>query len=277
MIKRFLFLMLCCIFLQGYAQVPEKMSYQAVIRNSQNELVCNQQISMKISILQGNINGNSVYSEIQMPVTNVYGMVAFEIGAGITANTFSTIDWSAGEYFIKIETDLTGGSNFSITSISQMLSVPFAFYAKTSGSSTPGPAGPPGPQGPMGPAGQTGARGATGPAGPQGQAGATGAQGPAGPQGAVGPMGPQGQQGIQGPAGPQGPVGPAVKTFAICMNWATGSLYNDCNCSGAVLLTRVRASTNCAVTSETGNCSAAGYAVNNNIIGHGSCCVCRPQ
>jgi hypothetical protein len=47
------------------------MSYQAVIRNSQNELVRNQQISVKISILQGNVNGNIIYAEIQMPTTNV--------------------------------------------------------------------------------------------------------------------------------------------------------------------------------------------------------------
>jgi hypothetical protein len=134
-----------------WAQSPEMMSYQAVIRDANNSLVTNSSIGMKISILQGSISGNSVYTETQNPTTNSNGLVAIEIGNGTTVfGDFSTIDWSNNSYFIKTETDPTGSINYSIEGTTQLLSVPYALYSKTSGSSTPGPQGIQGPQGPQG-------------------------------------------------------------------------------------------------------------------------------
>ena len=119
----------------SFAQSPEKMSYQAVVRNSGDDLVANQAIGMQISILQGSAIGTAVYIETQSPTTNINGLVSFEIGNGmIVSGTFAAIDWSAGPYFIKTETDPTGGSSYSITGTSQLLSVPFALYsANTAG------------------------------------------------------------------------------------------------------------------------------------------------
>ncbi|MDG2369866.1 MAG: H-type lectin domain-containing protein [Flavobacteriales bacterium] len=134
-----------------WSQSPEMMSYQAVIRDANNSLVTNSSIGMKISILQGSISGNSVYTETQNPTTNSNGLIAIEIGNGTTVfGDFSTIDWSNNSYFIKTETDPTGSINYSIEGITQLLSVPYALYSKTSGSSTPGPQGIQGPQGPQG-------------------------------------------------------------------------------------------------------------------------------
>ena len=116
--------------ISSFAQSPEKMSYQAVIRNAANALVTNQQVGMQISILQGS---TAVYEETQTPTSNTNGLVTLEIGTGtIVSGTFSSIDWSADTYFIKIETDPAGGTNYTITGTSQLLSVPFALYAKTS-------------------------------------------------------------------------------------------------------------------------------------------------
>ena len=123
-----LFLSLCI-----YGQSPEKMSYQAVIRDASNTLVTNQSIGMQISILQTTITGTTVYAETHTVTTNLNGLVSLEIGTGSTSDTFSTIDWSAGPYFIKTETDPTGGSSYTITGTSQLMSVPFAMYAKSSG------------------------------------------------------------------------------------------------------------------------------------------------
>jgi hypothetical protein len=114
------------------AQAPEKMSYQAVIRNSSGTLMNNQTIGMQISILQGSVNGTAIYIETQSPTTNENGLASIEIGAGtIVTGTFSDINWSAGPYFIKTETDPTGGTNYSIIGTSQLLSVPYALHAKT--------------------------------------------------------------------------------------------------------------------------------------------------
>ena len=109
------------------------MSYQAVIIDASNTLVTNQSIGMQISILQTTITGTTVYAETHTVTTNLNGLVSLEIGTGSTSDTFSTIDWSAGPYFIKTETDPTGGSSYTITGTSQLMSVPFAMYAKSSG------------------------------------------------------------------------------------------------------------------------------------------------
>ncbi len=117
-----------------FAQSPEKMSYQAVIRNNSNALVTNTSVGMKISILQGSASGTEVYVETQTPTTNVNGLVSIEIGSGtVVSGTFSSIDWSNDTYYIKTETDPTGGTSYSITGTSQLLSVPYALYAKTAG------------------------------------------------------------------------------------------------------------------------------------------------
>ncbi len=115
-----------------FAQSPERMSYQAVIRNSSNQLVTSHVVGMKISILQGSITGTPVYVETQTPTTNANGLATVEIGGGtVVSGVFSTINWSSGLYFIKTETDPTGSTSYSITGTSQLLSVPYALYAKT--------------------------------------------------------------------------------------------------------------------------------------------------
>jgi hypothetical protein len=115
-----------------FAQSPEKMSYQAVLRNASNTLITNQLVGMQISILQGN---TTVYAETHTPSTNENGLVTLEIGTGTSlSGDFSTINWGNGIYFIKTETDLTGGSAYTITGTSQLLSVPYALHAKTAGS-----------------------------------------------------------------------------------------------------------------------------------------------
>jgi hypothetical protein len=130
--KVFTFLIAVLLTAIVFAQSPEKMSYQAVIRNSNNQLATNQTVGMQISILQGSPDGTAVYVEIQEPVSNANGLVSLEIGSGtVVSGNFSSIDWANGPYFIKTETDLKGGANYTITGTSQLLSVPYALHAKT--------------------------------------------------------------------------------------------------------------------------------------------------
>jgi hypothetical protein len=119
-----------------FAQAPQKMSYQCVIRNSDGNLVANQSVGIRITILQGTPLGTVVYQETYSPnpQTNSNGLVSIEIGGGIPiTGTFSAINWAAGPYFLKTETDPTGGTTFTISGTSQLLSVPYSLYAKTAG------------------------------------------------------------------------------------------------------------------------------------------------
>ena len=188
------------ISLTSFGQSPEGFKYQAVVRNSSNAILSNQAVGLRMTILQGTASGTSVYSETFSATTNTNGLVNIEIGNGsVLSGTFSTINWANGPYFIETAVDATGGTAYSVLGTSQLMSVPYALYAKTSGNGQ----GPTGPQGPAGVAGPQGLQGVVGPQGPAGNDGLDGATGPVGPQGAVGP---------QGPAGATGPAGPGIAT-----------------------------------------------------------------
>ena len=132
-----LFTILLAVFLTAtvWAQSPNKMSYQAVIRNSSDALVTNTQIGLEVNIRQGTTSGTVVYTETQTPTTNANGLVSIEIGGG---SGFNTINWANGPYFIETKTDPAGGTNYTITGTSQLLSVPYALYAANAGTATGG-------------------------------------------------------------------------------------------------------------------------------------------
>ncbi len=130
--KLLVFNLLFIIFINNaFAQMPQKMSYQAVIRNSGGALVTNAQTGIQISILRGSATGSEIFVERHTTTTNSNGLVSLEVGTGTPVlGTFSNIDWSNGNFFLKTETDINGGTNYTISGTTQILSVPFAFYAK---------------------------------------------------------------------------------------------------------------------------------------------------
>ncbi len=135
----FAFLIASIITATVFAQSPQAISYQAVIRDATNNLVPNQSVGMQISILQGTADGTEVYIETQTPETNTNGLISIEIGTGtIVSGDFAAIDWATGPYFIKTDVDPEGGEAYTITGISQLLSVPYAMYANKAGNTFSG-------------------------------------------------------------------------------------------------------------------------------------------
>lgn len=170
----FTFLLLNLLFQNELqAQAPTRISYQAVMTDTADLPILNATVGIRISILQGSASGTAVFVETHTTATNGNGLISIQIGGGTSVTgSIGAIDWSTGPYFVRTETDPNGGTNYTITGTSELLSVPYALYSVNG---TPGPVGPQGPQGPQG---------------------ATGLQGPSGPQGATGPQGPQGPSGV---------------------------------------------------------------------------------
>jgi hypothetical protein len=131
---------ICCLIAFSFlaekisAQAPpQKMTYQFVARNAQNQLIQNNAVGLRISILQGAPNGNAVYVETHTPQTNGNGTATIEVGGGTpVSGVFANIDWSTGVYFIQTEMDPQGQQGYSVSAVSQLLTVPYAFYAARS-------------------------------------------------------------------------------------------------------------------------------------------------
>lgn len=128
-----LVLLLLSSFTILFAQAPQRMNYQSVIRKTDGTLLANTLVGIKTSILLGSATGTASYVETQTTTTNPNGLATIEIGGGTpVTGTFETIDWGAGSHFVKTEIDPAGGTNYTISGTSQLLSVPYALYAGSS-------------------------------------------------------------------------------------------------------------------------------------------------
>ncbi len=264
-LKHFLALMLFSLNFLLFAQTPEGINYQAVIRKTNGALVTNTTVAIRIQIKQNSANGTVVYAERQSVITSQYGLVNFVIGQGtVLSGTFSAINWSTGNYWVSLGVDFVNGTNYLDYGSQRLMSAPYALYAKTAGvqlnqwrygATAPAAAlgnmgdfylntatgdvhyksaastwtltgNIKGPQGNAGATGATGPQGPAGATGPAGAIGATGPQGPVGLTGATGPQGPAGATGPQGPTGATGPQGPAGLTGATGPQGAPGTNGN---------------------------------------------------
>lgn len=130
-----LFVMLGTCHGKLYAQVPQKSSYQAVIRDMDNKLVVDSPVGIRINILKETYDGEAVYTETHQVNTNANGLLTLEIGTGfVEYGQFDTIKWAQGPYFLKSEVDPGGGFNYSVSGTHEILSVPYALHAVTADS-----------------------------------------------------------------------------------------------------------------------------------------------
>ena len=220
------------------AQAPHTFNYQAVVRNLSGQVVSDSKVAVRFTIHDGSASGPAVFTELQNATTNQFGLVTVALGA--VTNGLDGVNWALGEKYLQVEMDIANKGTFADMGTSQLLSVPYAFYAGKAGSvangnektlsddniswnckthtltidnqsvnvtNCDGTFGPTGPTGPTGATGVAGAKGATGSTGAQGAAGVAGAKGATGSTGAQGPAGVAGATGAAGVAGAKGATG----------------------------------------------------------------------
>lgn len=116
------------------AQAPKKMNYQGAARDAQGSVLVDQQITLKLYVISGNDINLPVYSELQQVTTNSFGLFSLKIGEGqVAQGSFDAIKWDESDHFISVELDAENNGHFQAMGVSQLLSVPYAFYAEKSG------------------------------------------------------------------------------------------------------------------------------------------------
>ncbi len=137
--KRLLLLLLVAmVSMSTYAQVPSRFNYQAVVRDASNGILTNQAIGVRVSIVYGSINGSEIFAETHTVTTSETGVLSLVIGDGTLESgsiDFVTID--GFEFFLKVEMDSTGGTNYTLSNTSKLLSVPYALKARQAENGVP--------------------------------------------------------------------------------------------------------------------------------------------
>jgi hypothetical protein len=110
---------------------PKAFNYQGVVRNLNGSPIVSSVVSLRASILRNNENGIVQYQETHKTTTSSTGLFSLQIGTGtVAAGSLEAIEWGKDTYFIKLEFDPQGGSNFEFLGTMQLLSVPYALYAE---------------------------------------------------------------------------------------------------------------------------------------------------
>lgn len=136
--KKIFSLISALIFIHSlsFAQAPQGINYQGVARDQLGNAISKTAVSLRFSVLQGS---NPVYVETHSTSTDTFGLYNAVIGQGsVVSGTFSSINWGVGTYSVKVEIDPAGGSSFNTISTTSLMSVPYALYAASSGSSSNG-------------------------------------------------------------------------------------------------------------------------------------------
>ena len=133
--KKLIFFLFILISFKAYSQSPSNFTYQSVVRDGSGKLLSNKEISFRISVLKNSESGQVVFEEEHSVTTNINGLATLIVGKGSGNDDLGDIDWGDGSYFLKVEIDPEGGFNFIAEDTTQLLSVPYALYSSSSGSS----------------------------------------------------------------------------------------------------------------------------------------------
>ncbi len=132
-----LYLLILLSSLSVSAQAPQALNYQAVARDNAGVILANTNLDVRFSVKQTTATGTTVFQETHAASTDALGGFSLEIGRGAASTgSFTAINWAAGPYFLEVELDVNSSGSYTSMGTSEMLSVPYALYAETAGSSS---------------------------------------------------------------------------------------------------------------------------------------------
>ncbi|MFN5055563.1 MAG: FISUMP domain-containing protein [Bacteroidota bacterium] len=126
-----------CILQTSYAQSPTGFNFQGLALTANGTPVLTKKISLRLTLLEASATGTARYQELHGVNTDAYGQFTVVVGSGqAVTGKFSDLQWSKVAYFLKSEIDIDGATNFVNVGTSQLMSVPYALYANTSGTAS---------------------------------------------------------------------------------------------------------------------------------------------
>ena len=127
-------LVICLVTLYAAGQSPQAFKYQSIVRDSVGNILTNSNVGFRCSLLESGSTGAPVYIEIHNMYTNAFGLANLNIGEGtVEYGDFMEINWAEEGYFLRIEMDIGGGTDYEFMGVAQLLSVPYALYAENAG------------------------------------------------------------------------------------------------------------------------------------------------
>ena len=132
--KKILLTLLTLLTINSFAQVPGSINYQLMARHASGEVIADQPMIIRISILGAPPFGEVKYSETHADTSNSFGLINLAIGTGeVLSGSFGSLPWETGNLFLKTEISTDGSKSFQDMGTTQLLSVPYAMYANSSG------------------------------------------------------------------------------------------------------------------------------------------------
>ena len=126
-----IYILLIMLLLALGLQAQQFINYQGIARNNAGEILVTQAVGLKLSILSGSATGTPVYVETHTRITDAYGLFTLQIGQGnAVTGAFNNVAWGSTSFFLKVEIDTTGGTNYELAGTTQFAAVPYALNAK---------------------------------------------------------------------------------------------------------------------------------------------------
>jgi hypothetical protein len=133
------FAMLLFAAVTAVAQAPQKFNYQGLARTSSGTPLVSTAIGLRLTVHDATATGTTLYQETFTPTTNAYGLFTVAVGTGtVVSGTFASITWASGDKYLQVEIDPAGGTTYTSIGSDQLLSVPYAMYAASSGGGVTG-------------------------------------------------------------------------------------------------------------------------------------------